>query len=325
MSLNPFALKGPEFLVFYAALGASVLVFSLFMCMLARGLGRPLTSEITERLDAYEIAYLRGGPRGAIEAATAALLHRGRLTLENGTLFVPENAQPERELVADGVYRGISAPRSDHPLEAAILATFQTAAPITNLDRATIRSVAESIGNDLAGAELIVPPGLPLHLRNAIITLPAAGLLLLGLVRLGIGIANGRPVLYLAALLLCSLPLLAIRVKPGPTYAGAKALKQLKEQNDALQYTACYGPQQLTDREMALATALFGAAAIGGTIGLIPVFWSVDAATSALAWNTSSFRSCGGFGAGASCGSSCASACGGGSCGGGCGGCGGCG
>ena len=74
--VNPFDLRGPEFLVFYGCLGAAVTVL-VFLMRRAGERGDP-PHPLSDYLD---IAFLRGGAGEAIRVAILTLVDRGMLTL----------------------------------------------------------------------------------------------------------------------------------------------------------------------------------------------------------------------------------------------------
>ena len=73
--MNPFDLRGPEFLVFYTVFGAATLaiVHLLLNRFESDSTTRPIPS------DYLEIAYLRGGKNEALRVATMNLVNRGLL------------------------------------------------------------------------------------------------------------------------------------------------------------------------------------------------------------------------------------------------------
>lgn len=120
--MNPFDLSGPVFLLVYlgsavVALVATLSVRRWYAC--APG-GAPDESDLAS-LDPYEIAYLRDGARGAVLAAVAALIQRGRVKLDDKKLALGD-AGPERDLHAERGYRAAVGERTGTPLEEKILA-----------------------------------------------------------------------------------------------------------------------------------------------------------------------------------------------------------
>jgi uncharacterized protein (TIGR04222 family) len=118
MNLNPFDLRGPEFLVFYAFFSLVVLVL-LRRAQLARERREsalwaeaqlsPKDKRELEQ-DPYRIAYLCGGRNATIQTAILSLLERGLLeTLNDGRLrtTAPDNAC-----------------KASHPLDKAILGIY---------------------------------------------------------------------------------------------------------------------------------------------------------------------------------------------------------
>src|SRR5262249_15043667 len=79
--MNPFDLKGPEFLVFYGA----VLGFGIVAAFVLRWLLRsPADAPRTAMLDLspYEVAYLAGGAAAAIDSALVRLINRNILAID---------------------------------------------------------------------------------------------------------------------------------------------------------------------------------------------------------------------------------------------------
>ena len=79
MPLNPFDLRGPEFLVFFAG-WAAVLMIGLTLLRRRREAEEPSAENLP--LDPYEIAYLRGGKTHLLQTALVALVDRGLLKVK---------------------------------------------------------------------------------------------------------------------------------------------------------------------------------------------------------------------------------------------------
>ena len=118
--MNPFDLRGPDFLAFYAVLGAGTVVI-VWLLRRLRESDEAATSIPNSYLD---IAYLRGGSNEALRVATMNLVNRGLIEVNSD-----DTLQTVDRKAADLVSR-----RS----ERRILEKFQTraAAPSIFSDRA---------------------------------------------------------------------------------------------------------------------------------------------------------------------------------------------
>src|SRR5262245_1582907 len=105
--MNPFDLRGPEFLLFYLAFGAAILIV---VAMIRRATEADGSTGVV--LDDYlAIAYLRGGRNEALRVATLNLINRGLLEVSpDGTVQTPS---------------GKTAPNVAKTLERALLHTFR--------------------------------------------------------------------------------------------------------------------------------------------------------------------------------------------------------
>jgi uncharacterized protein (TIGR04222 family) len=83
--VNPFELHGPEFLVFYAAFAAFVIICLIFWRRAAESGDAP----VMNLADPYLIAYLRGGEREALAVALVSLIDRGLLVVKGQRLSEP--------------------------------------------------------------------------------------------------------------------------------------------------------------------------------------------------------------------------------------------
>ena len=122
--MNPFDLRGPQFLVFYIFFSWLVIVALTLLRRLSedRDTGKPPID------DPYFVAYLRGGESEALRVATLSLIDRGLLTLKSSgspTLLPGSADRPPRTrrtpLPSETVKR---------PIEKRILEAFKTARPI---------------------------------------------------------------------------------------------------------------------------------------------------------------------------------------------------
>ena len=135
--MNPFALAGPQFLLFYLAFTAAT-AFVLARVRRSAEAGEPGRVSLT---DPYAIAYLRGGPNEALRVASVSLADRGLLVASGTTLEAKKDAH------------------SRNPLEAALLAKFHEfgAASAIFTDKALL-AATEPIRASLTGLGLLPSP-----------------------------------------------------------------------------------------------------------------------------------------------------------------------
>ena len=294
--MNPFELPGPQFLAFYAMLGAGVLFAVHVLKRHAEG-GEPIRLPST---DPYLIAYLRGGATEAVRLGVAVLVDRQLLELEDGDRVV----RRERVMPAHG----------SNDLEHAILEQCETATSPGDL--ATSRRLQE------IAMRSYEPPLLRMRLladsETRMRRFQEAGLAIVLLVivagvKVAIGVARNRPVSFLVLFAFGFSALTLFTIRGRRTVLGERVLDDLTTLFDALRERADELRPYTATSELALLMAVFGVGAV--PTGAFPFVRAFRPATT----NTSS---CGTYGCGSSSGSSCGG--GGSSCGGG-GGCGGCG
>ncbi len=104
--MNPFALHGPEFLVFYSIYG--LIVIGLLFAF--RHSGEADDGGKVNLSDPGLIAYLRGGQNEALRVTTVYLIDRGLLNVQGDQL---ETRNPD------------DTERTGNPVEKAILAQVQ--------------------------------------------------------------------------------------------------------------------------------------------------------------------------------------------------------
>jgi uncharacterized protein (TIGR04222 family) len=293
---NVFDLRGPDFLLFYLILLFLGLVFAFALRQLLRGPGDGgVDLGKGGALHPLEVAYLAGGPKAAIDAAAAALVHREALMVSKTNRYL----QP----------RGSPPPQNLHPLEKAIFEVVSVeGGKAVGAVRRDLRAAADRLTSRLESLELTPP----IERRALIRVVPMFVLLtvlLVGVVKVLVGVDRNRPVTFLV--ILCGATLVAAivfaAVSAHRTRKGASYLRRLREGHAALRTTATHAATgQLAPYDLALAFALFGPAVL--------MFGPAQDLRQALRPPSAGGSGCGG--GGSSCG-------GGGGCGGGCGGCGG--
>jgi len=297
--VNPFALPGPQFLAFYAALGVVLLVG----LRLLRGLYEGGQDGQVTLQDPYLIAHLRGGPEEALRVATLSLIDRGFLEDQVETLKV---ADPEKARLVR------------RPIEKAILERFGTGAPAhVVFDDLGAQRAAEGLQRDLERAGVLPDESVKRGRRAALIV---ALVIVLGVAGLRVAQAFSRGrynVGFLVVLALLFGGLSALAVFRRRTARGDALLADIRQLFSGLKQRAHTIRPGGSTAEVALLAAVFGVAALpasrfGYAHNLGPK--KPESARSEGA-------SCGSSCSSSSSGSSCGSSCGGG--GGGCGGCGG--
>jgi len=106
--INPLDLRGPQFLLLYfVAFGIAVILAAMIRSSL-RG-GATLAGD-SEELDAYEVAYLRGGPREAAKVAVTRLVAMKLLTVhpDDGTLRASTPAPGALYPIEASAHRAVS-------------------------------------------------------------------------------------------------------------------------------------------------------------------------------------------------------------------------
>jgi uncharacterized protein (TIGR04222 family) len=293
--MNPFDLRGPDFLVLYAELFVVVFLAAGILRWALRGpAGTPPMG--IRSLNAYETALLSGGDRAAVKTALAGLVHRGLVKADTVKRLLVPSGQPEGKL-----------PVQEQELFEQISATngvgVDAATSQTETNSMTImRERLETLGLLLTAAQAAWVRWVPLFLA---LSVPA-----FGVIKIFIGISRGRPVGILVVFCFVSVigALALFGRRPLRTRSGDKALSSIWHDNSALR-SAAREPDRLASSDVCLAVAIFGlgTVAVGGLADLDSALRPVVAHKSG--W----LGSCGG-------------GCGGGGCGGGCGGggCGGC-
>lgn len=288
---DTWGISGPAFIGIYLAATVACLFLTLLLRRWVSQAG-PMQRE----LHPYEVAYLIGGPRHAVATAVAGLRADGAI-----------------ECVGNRELRASDRPRTMRtPLDSAIYETLR-AGMVTDTrsleHTPEVRRGTDDLANRLIAAGLAAGPRQRRNYRRA--ALPMVAVLVLGIVRLLAGAANGHSVGMLIGILFVVVILTVRLVKaPRTTGAGTKAVRSVRSRSSHLNPSmspawATYGAVGA-----ALGVALFGIAAMRS---IDPAFAEAAAMQQQLA-----AASAGGRGSG---GSSCGgSSCGGGGCGGGCGG-----
>ncbi len=277
-------LSGPTFLLVYITM--SIACHKLASKQNA-GLQRTSTGRSSPKpLSTYHLALLQGDRQRALLSALVRLEAAGAIKVD-AAAKPPQVVRLEDLRVEDG-------------LESAILSNLDKPRSLADLARAnSVEARLSLLEDELYAQDLLVPPGAVAAYRSQWYRTfcPLFGL---GLARMVVGIGLGRPIGFLACILLVSFLYSFVHlVPPKRNDRGERVLRDQLSRCAALKSTAdSSAKDRLGSEDLSLAMALFGTSALA--VALMP--------------SPSSGGSCGS--------SSCGSSCGGG-CGGGCGGCGG--
>ena len=276
--MNPLDLHGAELLLFFAFAAAASVGLSAMLRWLVRFPGSALSSAQLDALDPYAIAYLLGGAPRAALAALAVLARRGFVTMDDYKIVRSEEA-PTYEITTEGAYRGIPRePDKLHPLEQAVLGQLREPCPgITRiLDGVTVP--CKSLDNALVARGLLSSQA-----HRLLVKLP---LVLVVMIECGVGLVRGRPFAFLVVLAvgLCLLSVFRLdvrswfrlNVRTRWTRRADAAVATLRMQNAALKNTTASAPEQATSSEVALSYALFGGAALGGSLAEMGSFLLIE-------------------------------------------------
>jgi uncharacterized protein (TIGR04222 family) len=285
----PITLTGPEFLTIYIALLVVLVIAAL---MVRSGLRGPSDNQFPPSLDSYQAAFLAGGFQAAAEGAIVALTARGSLRVGDGGRFAAIEPRPGWL----------------HPAEDAVWSAAASAGGSAKASTlvAAARPALLAVREQLRHLGLALTDGQAINVRT-VPTLVVLAAAVLGGARLALGMAAGRPVGYLVALLVLTLivALLFFRTPNPRTHRGDRLVRSLRRTNAALRTSAAAAAAGLAGADLALAVGLWGPSVLSGS--------PLDDVRQLLRPDTTSS---GGSDSGSSCGGS---SCGGG-CGGGCGG-----
>jgi uncharacterized protein (TIGR04222 family) len=287
---NPFDLPGPDFLVFYAFLGA----LTIGLLWLARRASEAADAPRIDYSDPYLLAYLRGGQSEVIRVVTVSLIDRDLLE-SNDDRLVAANQN------AVNIVR--------RPVEKALLQHFRFRAQASSaFTSPAILSTCQEYKDTLQRLGLLPDESI---LRARLWRFVIAVIVLTGVAALKVLIAlqRGRTNIFFLILIAVFFVFVAIRLhNPLRTRRGDALLADLRQLFSSLKARASMLRPGGETADAALLMAVFGLDALPAVA--FPYAKRFQPKNTSL-----STSSCG-----SACGSSCGSSCGGG---GGCGGCGG--
>jgi uncharacterized protein (TIGR04222 family) len=289
--MNPFDLRGPEFLLFYTILGVVVLLVTR---ALVRGGEAWYGKSPTELKDPYELAYLRAGANEALQVATVSLMARGLLRASGD------------DVVA---VAGASA-RVQRPIESEILSFFSRPRAAADLFRLRSGSPACERYRERLAERGLVPDGGQRRRRALIATAAVALLVSVSVVKIAVALARGRHNIAFLVILTALFAIVTVATAfPRRTPSGNALLGDLRDRYAALRARAAQIRPGGATNEVAFLAAAYGLSVLSPIDHpyVRPLF------RKAVSSDGGSYSGgCGSSGCG-----------GGGGCGGGCGGCGG--
>lgn len=298
--MNPYALDGPHFLVFFGVLAVSLTAVAWVVRYLLRGVS---DDQYPVALDPYQAAFLGGGHQAAAEAAIVALTARGALQVDGGRLLAVEPKPAWLHPVEDAVWTAASLAASPGSLSGAGAAWFARrlerrraavagrqglspaqAETLGRVERALLassgqrtgaqastlisaaRPALDSVQAELRRLGLIVTRAQAINLRviPALVVLVA---LVPGGVRMVLGWMAGHAIGYLMLELLAVIVVALVYVqRPGiRTHRGDRLVRSLRRTNAALRTNAKAYAAGLAGADLALAVGLWGPSVLAGS------------------------------------------------------------
>lgn len=292
--MNPFDLRGPQFLAFYAALTPLTLLV-IWWLRRNREMGLQDGGAVTPAAlaDPYLIAYLRGGASETIRTAAVSLIDRGLLTVEG-----------------EKVHTSSTGRKTDvrRTVERALLEYCAASSDPRGLFKdQKLVAACDEYEQQLTRRHLLPDEAVTAN-RKTIFNCAVAVLIAFSIVKLIVAFMRGRSnVMFLIVCTIIAVVAAHAVAFPRQTALGKALLSEIQNLFSALKLRAAQIRPGGATAEMSLLVAVFGISALQGAD---------------FAWTKLLFPAAAASDSSSSSGSSCGSSCGGG-CGGGCEGCGG--
>ena len=315
--MNPFELRGPEFLLFYFCFSLAIVIAIVFFRRRAESGHAPRI----DLGDPYLIAYLRGGQDEALRVAVISLVDRGMLVMDGHLIRRADH---------------VSSGMAKYPIEYEALKKFDVLGEEASVFEAAsvlkddnLKSALQPYRHKLERAGLMPDANVRSDRRmRLLLALTALGVA--GAIKIQIGLSLGKPVAFLVVMMIAAMIIAAAISFPRLTARGEATLEDVTNLYAGLRTQVNSISPGSATAELAMFAAVFGVGALAAT----PFAYAEDLLhrkkNEYFSWSCgSSGSSCGSSDASSSSGSSDGgSSCGGGGGGGGgCGGggCGGCG
>src|SRR5262245_40991573 len=184
--MNPFDLRGPEFLLFYFCFSLAVILAIVLLRRRAESGGSPRI----DLGDPYLIAYLRGGEEEAFRVAVVSLVDREMLVTEGRLIRRADH---------------VTVDMARRPIERAVLELFVTADDgAIILKNKNLKPVFQPYQDMLERAGLL-PDLATRGARLKRLLLGVAALGIVGVIKIQIGLSLERPVVFLVVMMIVAI------------------------------------------------------------------------------------------------------------------------
>ncbi|MBI4822246.1 MAG: TIGR04222 domain-containing membrane protein [Deltaproteobacteria bacterium] len=278
-------LAGPAFLSLYLKVLVCGMIATVVLRRVARGRGVTMSAREVRGLSPYSVAYLSGRRGLVVQSVLSSLVQDKAIRIDSTS----------RVTLVDA---GFITPKGAHRLESIAIEAVRTGTR-TLLDlRRTLAPWAAELRSELVAEGLLRS-----RRYSYLAAAPLYGVVGLGGAKVIVGLSRGRPVFFLAVLLLLTVVSVWVFVsKEIITQRGRSAIARLRASSRALELTVKTASQSLVGHDVAMAVALFGVATIpneGAFSSLRGSITSDGGSTSSCASSScSSGSSCGGCGGG---------------------------
>src|SRR5215475_11824628 len=268
--MNPFDLRGPEFLLFYFCFSLAVIFAVAFLRRRAESGPAPKI----DLGDPYLIAYMRGGEHEALRVSVISLVDRGMLVM--GGEFICRADQVTSDITslfrsdwrANPLVRRADQITGDmgvRPIERAVLEKFSLPGEAASvLNDKDLKPVLQAYQNDLERAALL-PDSVTrvARLKRLLLGLMALGIV--GVIKIQIGLSLNKPVGFLVLMMIVAMAVAAAISFPRMTARGKAALKDITNLYSGLRMRIYSSSPGGASAELAMFAAVFGIAELSAT------------------------------------------------------------
>jgi uncharacterized protein (TIGR04222 family) len=289
--MNPFDLRGPQFLLFYVLLMIGTWIAIALIRRVIDAEGEEAREKLT---DPYLIALLREGPKEMARVAIASLLDRGLLAVTEEGVRTTDVGDAVR------VRRDLERTILDHCRTPRLLSTLAEAPEILTVC-ASREADLQRMGHLPTGAQRVA--------RRALLLGGGGFLLAVAAIKIVVALSRGRTnIVFLLLLMVLAVWVAAALAMPRQTSRGRRHLGELRNLFESLRLRASQLQPGGATSELAMLMAVFGATAVTVTSrnSWLTILYPKPQASAGDSSCSSS----------SSCGSSCSGGCGGGGCGG---------